>query len=79
MSKNEDKRTSIVFDEVNALANRLKIVADNSGNPVDMFLACQLMPIVGNLVADITSMMANPELDRIAKEFADSAPKTPFQ
>ena len=77
MPKIKDNRTSVVFDEINSTANRIQLVAMNSSNPVDKFLAYQLLPIVGNIVADVTSMLGNPELDRVAKEFVDSMQKTP--
>lgn len=77
MPKIKDNRKSIVFDEINATANRIQLVAMNSSDPVEKFLAYQLLPIVGNIVADVTSMLSNPELDRVAKEFADSMQKTP--
>ena len=77
MPKIKDNRKSIVFDEINATANRIQLVAMNASDPVEKFLAYQLLPIVGNIVADVTSMLSNPELDRVAKEFADSMQKTP--
>ena len=77
MPKIVNNRTSIVFDEINATANRVQMVAMNSSDPVEKFLAYQLLPIIGNIVADVTSMLANPEIDRVAKEFADSAQKSP--
>jgi len=78
MPKNMDNRTSIVFDEINATANRLQMVANNSNNPIDKFLAYQLLPVVGNLVADVTDMLVNPDLDQIAKDFADSFKNSPI-
>ena len=64
---------SIVFDEVNATLKRVKIIEDNSNDPVDVFLAAQVEAILTNVTHDIKSTLNNPALESTAEEFVKVA------
>jgi len=66
------KPNSIVYDELNATVQRVKLVADNSNNPVEVFLATQVSNILGNVLMDVANTLANPGLEATAKEFYDA-------
>lgn len=61
----------IVADEVNATLCRMKIIVDNSTNPVEVFLATQVSGILDNVMLDITNMLNNPSLKDTAQRFYD--------
>ena len=73
MAQKEELRKSIVFDEVNATLNRMGIIANNSNDPVEVFLATQMEAIIGRVVEDIVMTLRNPALDATAEEFMKAA------
>lgn len=73
MAQKEELRKSIVFDEVNATLNRMTIIANNSNDPVEVFLATQMESIIGRVVEDIVMTLRNPALDATADEFMKAA------
>ena len=62
-------KNPIVFDEVNATFNRVKIIQENSSDPVEVFLAIQVGAVLNNVLADLTRTLQNPALETTAKEF----------
>ncbi len=62
-------KNPIVFDEVNATLNRVKIIQENSSDPVEVFLAIQVGAVLNNVLADLTRTLQNPALETTAKEF----------
>lgn len=67
-NENNDLR-SITVDEVTAVFNRMKIIMDNSENPVEVFLANHMYNVLGDVLADLNSILANPNLELIAEQF----------
>lgn len=61
----------IVSDEISATLCRMKLIVDNSTNPVEVFLATQVSGILDNVMLDITNMLTNPSLEETAKRFYD--------
>jgi hypothetical protein len=62
----------MVYDELDATVRRVRLVADNSSNPVEVFLATQVTDILGNVLVDVANTLANPGLEETAKEFYES-------
>ena len=62
-------KNPIVFDEVNATLNRVKIIQENCSDPVEVFLAIQVGAVLNNVLADLTRTLQNPALETTAKEF----------
>lgn len=61
----------IVSDEISATLCRMKLIVDNSTNPVEVFLATQVSGILDNVMLDVTNMLTNPSLEETAKRFYD--------
>ena len=66
------KPTSMVYDELDATVRRVRLVADNSSNPVEVFIATQVTDILGNVLVDVANTLTNPGLEETAKEFYES-------
>lgn len=66
------KPNSMVYDELKATIQRVKLVADNSSVPVEVFLATQVSNILGNVLMDVANTLENPGLEATAKEFYDA-------
>ena len=63
---------SIALDEINSTFNRLKILADNSENPVERMLAIQLLPVMNEHVQIVTSILLTPGIEDKARQFCQS-------
>ena len=71
MAKDDKTVKYIVSDEISATLCRMKLIVDNSTNPVEVFLATQVSGILDNVMLDITNMLTNPSLEETAKRFYD--------
>ncbi len=71
MSTDDKTVKYIVSDEISATLCRMKLIVDNSTNPVEVFLATQVSDILDNVMLDITNMLTNPSLEETAKRFYD--------
>jgi hypothetical protein len=71
MSTDDKTVKYIVSDEISATLCRMKLIVDNSTNPVEVFLATQVSGILDNVMLDITNMLTNPSLEETAKRFYD--------
>ena len=49
------------------------MIANNSNDPVEVFLATQMEAIIGRVVEDIVMTLRNPALDATAEEFMKAA------
>jgi hypothetical protein len=74
---NENARKSIVFDELNATLRRIGIIAKNSNDPVEVFLATQIDPIMRSVIMDVERTLKNPALEATAIEFMKADEQIP--
>lgn len=72
MPQQEENRRSIVFDELNATWNRIKLIRDNSDDPVEVFLAVQLESVLYGIIGDVSTTLNNPVLESTAEDFVKS-------
>lgn len=74
MPQKQELPKSIVFSEVNAVTNRVKMILDNSDDPVEQFVAYQILPVLGNMVTDVVSILTTEHIDSIAIDFMKTHP-----
>ncbi len=66
---NNETRSSIVFDELKSVRNRIKLLVDNSGNPIEIFIGNQVYNVLNNLTEEVSVLLKNPNLEATADQF----------